>query len=176
MRLYFVRTKILVTIVRVAETREFPALVGFTAFALTVSMLLPFVPVLVGAIAASRRRSAPIILLSSLGSAVGGLVLFLTFHYLGWSQIVEAYPDLLKSKAWLDAIDWVSRYGVIALFFIAASPLAQTPALIVAAISDLPALEIFAALLFGKIIKYGVYAWLVVRFPQWFHHALEARK
>jgi membrane protein YqaA with SNARE-associated domain len=172
---YIVRTRILVVIVRIAETPGFPWAVGLTAFALTISMLFPFVPILLGAVAASRGRAGLIVALSGLGSAIGGVILYVTFHHLGWNQIAEAYPDLSQSKALLDAIKWMTRYGTIALFFIAASPLAQTPALIIAAISDLPVAEVFVALFFGKLIKYGVYAWVAIRFPHWVTHALNAR-
>jgi len=134
-------------------------------------MLLPFVPILIGAIAACRERAVVIVLLSSFGSAIGGLILYLIFHHLGWNQIIEAYPDLLQSKAWLDATHWVAEFGTVALFAVAASPFAQTPALAMAAITELPIWEVFLAILFGKIIKYGFYAWLVVRFPYRFDHS-----
>ncbi|MGB7826427.1 MAG: hypothetical protein WBL86_08925, partial [Pseudolabrys sp.] len=37
-------------------------------------------------------------LLSSLGSATGGLLLYVIFHHWGWAQLAAAYPDLLQSK------------------------------------------------------------------------------
>jgi len=131
-------------------------------------MLMPFVPILIGTVLARRDRWIAIVLLSSLGSAAGGVALYLIFHYLGWSQVVASYPDLLQSKAWSDATWWVTTYGTWALFVIAASPFAQRPALIFAAVSSLPIAEVFLALFVGKILKYGLYAWTVVRFPSWF--------
>jgi hypothetical protein len=34
--------------------------------------------------------------------------------------------------------------------------------------SRLPISEVFLALFFGKLLKYGVYGWLAVEFPSWF--------
>jgi len=57
-----------------------------------------------------------------------------------------------------------------ALLITAASPFAQTPGLIFAAVSNLPIPEVFLALLFGKLLKYGLYAWAASTFPSWFQH------
>jgi membrane protein YqaA with SNARE-associated domain len=143
----------------------YPLTVGVLALVLTVSMTIPFAAVLIGTILLRRDRWREIVLLSSLGSAIGGLVLYLAFHHLGWAQITVAYPDLAQSKAWLDATRWVSTYGTWALLGIAATPLPQTPALIFAAVSRLPLAEVFLALFFGKLLKYGVYGLLAAKFP-----------
>jgi len=145
-------------------------LVGGIAFALTFSMLMPFVPVLITTVLARRERWRAIVLVSSFGSATAGVLLYLTFHHIGWNQLIEAYPDLLQTKAWIDVNRWVLAYGTWALFVIAASPFAQTPALVVAAVSDLPIPEVFLALLLGKLVKYGLWAWAAAKFPDWIHH------
>jgi len=36
----------------------------------------------------------------------------------------------------------------------------------------LPPAEVFLALLIGKLLKYGAYAWLAANFPSWFHRFL----
>ena len=98
------------------------------------------------------------------------MILYLAFHYLSWSYVVASYPDLPGSQAWSDVTRWLTTYGVWALFVIAASPFAQTPALIFAALSSLPIWEVFLALLLGKLLKYGLYAWTAAMFPSWYQH------
>ena len=147
----------------------YPLLVGGLAFAFTVSMLVPFGSILIGSILVCRERWLAIVFLSSLGSTLGGLLLYLIFHHWGWSQITAAYPDLTQSKAWADATRWVSDYGTWALLFFAASPLPQTPVLIATAISRLPVVEILLALFLGKLLKYGFYGWLAARTSPWAH-------
>jgi hypothetical protein len=98
---------------RAIPARAYPLMVGITALVLTVSMTIPFASILVVAVLLRRDRWKEIVLVSSLGSATGGLILYLTFHYLGWSQIAAYYPDLPQSKAWADATRWVSAYGTL---------------------------------------------------------------
>jgi membrane protein YqaA with SNARE-associated domain len=165
--LQVVETAMRVKLQRAVSARAYPFVVGLVGLILTVSMV-PFASILIGAILLDRGRWREIVFLSSLGSATGGVVLYLTFHHLGWNQITAAYPDLMQSKAWADATRWVSAYGTWALFGIAATPLPQTPALVFTAVLRLPVLEVFAALLFGKLLKYSAYGFLAARFPDWF--------
>jgi len=144
----------------------YPFAVGAVAFILTLSMV-PFASILVVAVLLRRDRWAETVVLSSLGAATGGLALYLTFHHLGWSQILAAYPDLVQAKAWSDATRWVSAYGIWALLVIAASPFPQTPALIFAAVSQLPIAELFLALFLGKLLKYSMYGFVAAKFPSW---------
>jgi membrane protein YqaA with SNARE-associated domain len=154
--------------------RTYLLTVGIMAFIFTVSMTIPFASILIGAVLLRHVRWKEIVLVSSLGSATGGLFLYFTFYYLGWSQIAAAYPDLLQSNAWSDATRWVSTYGTGALLVIAATPLPQTPALIFTALVPLPVSEVFLALFLGKLLKYGTYGWLAGKFPSWFQRLARA--
>jgi membrane protein YqaA with SNARE-associated domain len=156
-----------ITLHKASVVRAYPVAVGVAAFALTV-MVIPFASILIGAVLLRRDRWKEIVVLSSLGSATGGLILYLSFHHLGWVQIAAVYPDLTQLKAWSDATRWISDYGTWALLGIAAMPMPQTPALIFTAISQLPPAEVFLALFFGKLLKYGVYGWLAAECPSWF--------
>jgi membrane protein YqaA with SNARE-associated domain len=150
--------------------RAYPLVVGGVALLLTLSMSLPFASILVVAVLLRRDRWKEITVFASAGSASGGLLLYTVFHHLGWNYLIEAYPDLVQSKAWIDATRWLSAYGTWALLAVAASPLPQTPALIFTAVSRLPPFEVFLALFVGKLVKYGVYAWIAATFPSRFHH------
>ena len=150
--------------------RTYLLTVGIIAFFITVSMTIPFASILIGAVLLRHARWKEIVLVSSLGSATGGLILYFTFYYLGWTQIIAAYPDLVQSKIWSDTTRWVSTYGTWALLGIAAMPLPQTPALIFTAVLPLPASEVFLALFVGKLLKYGTYGYLAGKFPYWFDH------
>jgi membrane protein YqaA with SNARE-associated domain len=124
-----VETTTRVNLWRAASARTYPFVIGVVGLILTVSMV-PFASILISAILLRRDRWQEIVFLSSLGSATGGVVLYLIFHHLAWEQITAAYPDLMQSKAWSDATRWVSAYGSWALLGIAATPFPQTPALI----------------------------------------------
>lgn len=115
-----------------------------------------------------RERWQAIAIWSVLGASIGGLVLYLVFHDLGWNQLVAWNPDLAASRPWRDATAWAARYGPWAPILIAATPLPQTPALAIATGPRLLVLEVLVALLVGKLSKNGAYAWWVTRFPERF--------
>ena len=150
---------------RVVSNRTYPFAVGGIAFLFTISMTIPFASILIGAILVRRDRWIAIVLLASLGSSTGGVLLYLVFHHFGWDQITALYPTLADSQAWSDATKWVSAYGTWALLVFAASPFPQTPALIFTAVTQLPVLDVYLALLVGKFLKYAIYGWLAARFP-----------
>lgn len=153
------------TLLRRADSRAFPVVVGAVAIAATLSMSVPFATLLVAAVLMARRRWGAIAVWASLGAALGAALLYLAFHHLGWARLFAAYPDVVRSSAWADATRWLSVYGVTALLVIAATPLPLTPALMFAGISRLPIAEVVLALWIGKLAKYLVYAWLASRFP-----------
>jgi membrane protein YqaA with SNARE-associated domain len=173
--LYAAQARIWMVLRAATALRVYPLLVGGIALLLTVSKSIPFASLLVAAVLLRRERWKEITLFASVGSAAGGLLVYLFFHHLGWSYLIEAYPDLIQSKAWIDATHWVTSYGTWALLAVAASPLPQTPVLIFTAVSRLPPLEVFLPLLIGKFVKYGAYAWLAATFPSWFEHLVAKR-
>ncbi|MBL8346301.1 MAG: hypothetical protein JNN03_12725 [Rubrivivax sp.] len=151
---------------RRADNGAFPLAVAVVALAATLSMSVPFASLLVAAVLMAPRRWAAIALWSSLGAALGAAVLYLVFHHLGWAKLFDAYPDVVRSGAWIEATRWLTSYGVASLLLIAALPLPLTPALMFAAISRLPVAEVLLALWIGKLAKYLVYAWMSARFPE----------
>ncbi|TAH42104.1 MAG: hypothetical protein EYC67_16335 [Betaproteobacteria bacterium] len=136
------------------------------SFAGTVSAAYPVTAVVVPAtlLAAARWRSISVV--SAFGSALGAAVLMVVFHHLGWSQLFERFPQLANNETWIRIVGWAATYGVIALFLIAVSPLPQTPALIFLGAVQHDFVSAFAAMLLGKLIKYGAFAWTASHFPE----------
>ena len=159
--------RIIAAIIKRAERGSFIPLVGVTAFLSTLSMSIPVEWLVIAATLACRRRWAATASVAALGSAVASLGLYLGFHHFGWNILAERYPELAGSRAWLQATDWLARYGLLALFGLMAVPLPipKLPMLAVAGIYRLPVPDVFAAIVAGKIIKYLAYAYIAVRFP-----------
>ena len=153
---------------RNAARGYYAPLVGLLALGATLSMSIPFVPVLIVAVLLNPVRWRRIVLCSALGSASAALLLLLAFHHLGWNQLVAHSPQIEISQTWIVVSRWLEKYQLIALFGVAASPLPLAPALIFAAISTAPPVGVFVALLVAKILQYGVAAWLFALFPQRF--------
>lgn len=99
---------------------------------------------------------------------IASLGFYLAFHHFGWNILIKRYPELAGSRAWLQATDWLSQYGLLAIFGLMAVPLPipKLPMLAVAGIYRLPILDVFVAIIVGKVIKYLAYAYITVRFPE----------
>lgn len=149
---------------------------GLLALLATLSMTVPATFVLVPAVLASPARWRSLWLWACLGSATGGVLLVLFFHHLAWGQVYALFPKFETSKSWIRVEGWVEDYGLYALAWVAALPLPQTPALLLCGIGRVPAEGVFAAMLAGKLAKYGVVAWMVSRFPERFARFLSQRE
>ena len=163
-----IETGFIRTLARRADRPAFPLVAAGVALAATLSMTVPFVPLLVGAVLMTPGRWKSIAVWSSLAAALGAGLLYLVFHHLGWARLFAAYPDMLRSSAWADATRWLTSYGVAGMLVIAALPLPLTPALLFAGISRLPVAEVLLALWLGKLVKYTTYAWFASAFPDHF--------
>ena len=163
--------RIIRMILKQAERGSFVPLVGLAAFLSTLSMSVPVEWLVVVATLASRSRWVTTASIAAFGSAIASLGLYLAFHHFGWNILIERYPELAGSRAWLQATDWLSRYGPLALFGLMAVPLPipKLPMLAVAGIYRLPIPDVFVAIVAGKMIKYLAYAYITVRFPEVVH-------
>ena len=141
----------------------FPLFVAGLAFACTVTFSFPFSLILISATLLAPRRWLALSLCSGLASGLGAMVLLEVFHHLGWQQIALRWPELVQAEALARVSRWVAEWGIWALGAIAASPLPQTPALVLCALADQPPLGVLAVVTVAKAGKYAVIAWLSQR-------------
>jgi membrane protein YqaA with SNARE-associated domain len=120
----------------------------------------------------SQRRWKPIALSAAAGSALGATALVLAFHHWGWTWVYIHFPEFASHATWQSLLEWVSVYGIAALFVIALSPLPQTSALVFFGIFHPELVATFVTILVAKAIKYWIFAWFVSRFPERFHGGL----
>ena len=146
-----------------ADRWWFPPLAAALSAAATLSLSVPVGPLLMALVALNPRRWRAVVVWSVLGSAVAGALLTHLLGHFGSAWIDERLPQLAASKHWHYLVAWVSSYGFVTLIAIAASPFAQTPALILAALFGLPWPEVFAALLIGKGLKYSLVGAITAR-------------
>lgn len=139
-----------------ADRWWFPPVAGALSAAATLSLSVPVGPLLVALVALNPRRWRAVVVWAVLGSAVAGALFTHLLGHFGGTWINERLPQLAASKHWHLLVAWVSSYGFVSLAAIAASPFAQTPALILAALLGLRWPEVFGALLLGKGLKYGL--------------------
>lgn len=153
------------TLITSATHRYYPLVVALIAFVATATFSVPFAAVLVPAVLLAPARWLSIGLLSGIASGFGAAVLVEVFHHLGWEFIAARYPDLVQLDVLQWARDWLQSYGLIALLIIAASPMPQTPALLVYSLVNPSMLGVAAAIGIGKSIKYLFLSWVTARYP-----------
>lgn len=128
------------------------------AFAATLSMTVPTVPLLGALVVLNPRRWLAISIWTMLGSALGGALLVHLFGHFGALFLAAKLPELMASPHWQHMAAMTSHHGWWMLALIAASPVSQTPFLLVAAILGMPAFAVFFSLVAGKAVKYGLVA------------------
>ncbi|WP_435607668.1 hypothetical protein [Pseudomonas knackmussii] len=142
------------------------ALVG-TLFA-----IYPITSVVVPAVLLVPRRWLGIAVFCALGSSLGALLLMIVAHHMGWSSLYAHFPQMLQDPTWQRVMDWTYSYHLLALFLVAISPLPQTPALVVLANAPLDYPGALLVVFVGKLLKYGLFAWVGSRFPAHIHDFL----
>ena len=148
-----------------ATHRLYPLLVALIAFISTATFSFPFALVLIPAVLLAPKRWLWLGLLSGIASGLGAVVLVEAFHYLGWDFVVSRYPELIDHGGWQSARAWLQSYGLYAMLLIAASPMPQTPALLILALADPSRLGVLLAVGIGKTTKYLFLAWATARYP-----------
>ncbi len=143
------------------NSRWYGPLAGAIAFGLTLTASAPYSAVLIAALWLTPHRWKSLVVFSSLGGALGAIVMIAGFEHLGWAQLYAAFPELTGSPTWQRVVQAIRDYGVAALAAVAAAPMPQTPALVIAASTHLNPLAVFVALFAGKVVKYSVLSWLV---------------
>lgn len=141
----------------------FPQLAGILAFAATLSMTVPTVPMLCALVALDRSRWRVIAFWAVLGGAFAGAVFVHVLGHLGALYLEAKLPELVASAHWQHLGESSSHHGWWVLALVAASPIAQTPVLFLAAILGMPAMTVFLSLFAGKAFKYALMAGLTAR-------------
>lgn len=153
------------TFATTAAYRYYPLVVGFFAFAVTLTFSFPFAAIVVPATLLAPKRWLSLGLLCGIGSGCGASLLVEIFHHLGWQNITQMYPQMVQLQTWQWAKEWLEQYGLLALLVIAASPMPQTPALLVYSLVNPSVPGVLMAVGFGKAVKYTVLTYLTARYP-----------
>lgn len=136
------------------------------SFCGTLTAAYPVTAIIVTAVMLAPRHWLRLSLGSATGSALAGAVIVGVSHLLGYNEIHHLFPNLISPETWAEASRWIDEFGVWAIFAVGASPLPQMPLLIFFGIVDDRVLEAFLALLGGKVLKYGIVAWVTQHFPE----------
>lgn len=97
----------------------------------------------------------------AISSCLGALTLgTLAYHYGEPFVIWLLGPKFFESSNWIRMNGWIEKYGFGGLWFISIGPLPQQPAILIGALAKMPLVSIFFAVLFGRLPKYLLFAYL----------------
>lgn len=142
---------------RIRHSAWYPLLVGGLAVVSAATSLYPFGPVIVAATVFAPNRWRATIVGATLGAVIGATGLALFVQSVGLGLVDALFPALRESTIWAHSAYWIEHHGSFALVAIAALPVPQMPAIILAALSEMGLFSIALALLVGKTLKYTVY-------------------
>lgn len=167
MRAQLVR-RIKYLLARTVHSPWYGPLVGLLSLLATLSMSVPTTAVLIPAVMLSSPRWRQTFIYAAMGSGIGGGLISAAFQAWQWDDVYRSYPEFAHADAWRQVLAWMHDYGLYALTAIAALPLPQTPALIFCGITRVSLPGIFLAMFLGKLLKYGLLAWMAATFPERF--------
>lgn len=153
---------------RIQEWIDRPWYFGVLAFLAALDLFILIVPVdglTVSACATKTKRWFWFCLALALGSIAGCVVLFylVTYSPLVSEHFLESFST---SEGWVRSVDLLQTYGVGMVFFIAASPFPLTPAVALAAVSEMPFSDFLGAVSAGRVIKIFLVGWIASHMPK----------
>ncbi|MDF3936017.1 hypothetical protein [Pseudomonas citronellolis] len=157
---------------RAGDGWQLPCLCTGLALVGTLFAIYPITSVVVPAVLLVPRRWLGIALSCALGSGLGALLLMIAAHHMGWASLYAHFPQMLQDPTWLRVMAWTRDYHLLALFVVVLSPLPQTPMLVALANAPLDYPAALAMVFAGKLLKYGLFAWVASRFPGHIHDFL----
>lgn len=151
---------------RYAGRSWFPLLLAALSAADLFVLVIPAEGIMVASTFALPRRWFLIALGSTAGSALGATALAAVLAAHGGGAVEWLSPGIHQSSSWKFASEWMGQYGVWALLGLSATPMLVVPLVAVAALSQLPVVEVGAAVFIGRLARNCLYTYLASHAPR----------
>lgn len=149
-----------------ADRIWYPPLLGFLAALDNLILVIPNDGLLISSSMLTPRKWLVLAINVTIGSTLGALALIIVVKSQGLPWILEIYPGVDQSQIWLWSLDFFQRYGMLLVFFVALTPIAQQPALMLASLAQSPTQELCFVIFSGRLIKFIFLAYLASHTPK----------
>lgn len=149
-----------------ADRIWYPPLLGFLAALDNLILVIPNDGLLISSSMLTPRKWLVLAINVTIGSTLGALALIIVVKSQGLPWILEVYPGVDQSQIWLWSLDFFQRYGMLLVFFVALTPIAQQPALMLASLAQSPTQELCFVIFSGRLIKFIFLAYLASHTPK----------
>jgi membrane protein YqaA with SNARE-associated domain len=149
-----------------ADRIWYPPLLGFLAALDNLILVIPNDGLLISSSMLTPRKWLSLAISVTIGSTLGALALIAVVKLQGLPWILAFYPGVDQSDIWLWSLDFFQRYGMLLVFFVALTPIAQQPAVILASLAQSPTQELCFVVFSGRLIKFIFLAYLASHTPR----------
>lgn len=143
----------------------FSFILGFLAFIDYFIFVIPMDGILISSVMLRTRKWLSFAVSSTIGSSLGAYIFFYIVSTYGLNWLINMHPTITEGAMWSWSLNFFNTYGVLLVFFIAATPLMQQPVVALAALAHTPFIYIFFAILTGRLIKYLIIAYISSHSP-----------
>lgn len=141
-------------------------IISFLAFIDSLIVIVPTDGILISSIFLCRQKWLRFSVGIAIGSTLGGLLLAWLVQAYGMDLILYFSPDLESTRTWQWTESFFDNYGLIVLFVVAATPVFQHPAVILAALSGNRLGEIALVCLLGRLLKFLIMGYVASHAPR----------
>lgn len=129
-------------------------------------IIVPTDGLLVGASILGPRRWIYNAVVITIGSTLGAVALAALIQQHGLPFLLNIVPGVDQSHVWHWTDEAMDKWGAIALFLFALSPLMQHPAVALAALSGMSLSQMLWIIFAGRILKYLGLSWISSHAPR----------
>jgi membrane protein YqaA with SNARE-associated domain len=143
----------------------YPPAVGALAAVDNLVLVIPTDGILISSSMLTPKRWLFLSFCTALGSTVGALMLSLVVQMYGLDIILKFAPDIQETESWIWTFNFFKIYGLYLVFFVAATPLVQQPAVILATLAGNPLWSLLLVIFIGRGLKFMLMSWVASHAP-----------
>lgn len=144
----------------------YPQIIGFLALLDAFILVIPVDGILISSVLLKPKRWIYLSTCVTIGSTIGALMFFYFVEKHGLPFILDIYPNINQGQIWNWSEVFFQKYGLLLVFFVAATPLFQHPTIILASLAHAPFPHMLAVVFSGRVIKYFIMAYLSSHSPR----------
>lgn len=149
-----------------ADRYWYPPFIGILAALDNFVIIIPNDGILISSCMLTPRRWFYLATCISVGSTIGALGLAALVEYQGLPWLLEMFPNADQTSTWQMTDSFFQKYGLIVVFIVAASPLMQQPAVVLASLAGTPLPILVSVIFVGRYIKFLIMAYVAAHAPR----------
>ena len=165
-KLHSLMTEYLKLLQRYADRFWFAPLIGFLSALDNFVIVIPNEGILISSSMVIPKRWFIFALSVAIGSTLGALALVALVELQGLPFILKIFPGINETSLWAIMLKLFESYGLVFIFFVSITPIAQQPSIILASLANIPLFKLAAAVFLGRSIKFFILAYAATHAPR----------